>query len=376
MKKKNNKPLISIAIPTYNRAVFLQNLLSHIAPEANELEGIFQICISNNCSTDNTSEVVAGFQTRYPGLISYNENSENLGYDGNVLKIMEMSDGEFVWLLGDDDMIVDGGFKKVINFIKDYCDDNTGIILLGHESYCTDEKNGKEIAYFDTIEETKPKMYKTDIKDIIGIRSNNSFLSILLLNNKFLKKILKEENAYIAKAVTTSYIHVFIYQLMLLKYQQLEVLRFNEAIIHESLHCYKYYVEDKFSLYYVAWKKLDHLLLASKYVGDFYRRIITGEEKKIRRRAIKEMGSMKAFDTFNYHSFIGCVKLFFRQATWMDAFLVSFFFIIFLVTPSIILKEMYKTFVKAKYREKWQKVWLHIVVSNSMMSKGSRRLVF
>src|SRR3989344_1537810 len=115
----SNKPLLSIAIPTYNRAAYLQNLLDNILPQATQLDGMVQICISNNCSTDNTRELVLGLQKRYPNLIKCSENKQNLGFDMNVLKVVEMSDGEFIWTLSDDESITDNGLDQVVKFINE-----------------------------------------------------------------------------------------------------------------------------------------------------------------------------------------------------------------------------------------------------------------
>ncbi|MGA2418069.1 MAG: glycosyltransferase family 2 protein [Candidatus Staskawiczbacteria bacterium] len=359
----NDKPLISIAIPTYNRAVYLENLLNHIAPQAKESGGIVQICISNNCSTDNTHKVVMDFKEKYPGLINYNANEKNLGFDINMLKVIEMAQGDFVWPLGDDDLVVDGGFKKVIDFIDNYCDENTGLIMLGNKSYFVDSKTGKEVVYFDTAEKDKPRIYKINLKDIIGIRFSNSYLSVLLFNNNFLKRILEEEREIIEKSVGGLYIHTFLYQLMLLKYPKLEIIKLNEIIITDDSHYHKIYIEDKFTIFYASWKKLNDLLLHSKYTGDFYKKIIISEQKELRKSIIKEMGIMKAFGAFDYFSFFGCMKLFFQKAVLPDALLFSAFFVIFFIIPPFILRNLYKTFIKIKHKKNWQKVWLHIAGS-------------
>ena len=97
----DNKIFLSIAILTYNRASSLENLLNNILPQAKISKEGVQVCISNNGSEDNTREVVAGFQKKYPDLIKYNENKENLGFDANMVKALEMSDGNFGWTFGD-----------------------------------------------------------------------------------------------------------------------------------------------------------------------------------------------------------------------------------------------------------------------------------
>ncbi len=372
----NSQPLISIAIPTYNRAVFLENLLNHIAPQAQETGDLVQICISNNCSTDNTREVIIKFMEKYPDLIRYNENEKNLGIDRNLLKVMEMAQGDFVWLLGDDDMMVNNGIKKVIDFINTYCNKNTGLIILGHEAYFIDSKTGKKIVHFDTIEKDKSKIYNINRKDIIGLcYPSDTFISALLFNNTFLKIILKEEKAIIQEAIKAKdYVHAFLYQLMFLKYPHLEALKLNETIIDEDLHYYKFYVEDKFGLHYAARKELADLLLSSKYTDDYYRKIITHGVEGLTKSFIIEMGVMKSFRTLNYLSFFGCVKIFFLKAPLTDALLFSLFFIFFNIVPSVVLRNLYKLFIRIRLKD-WQKTWSTIVVTNSKMSKGSRRLL-
>jgi glycosyltransferase involved in cell wall biosynthesis len=372
----NEKPLLTIAIPTYQRAGFLKNLLEVILPQAHAMHGMIQVCISDNGSNDNTREIVLDAKKTYGELIIYHEHKKNTGHDNNMLTVMEMSLGKFVWLLGDDDMIAPHGIEKVIYGIKNFCNEHTGLVIMSHQSYFIDEKTGQEVVYFETKDSNKPSAYPIATKDIMGLRSENSFLSVLLFNNDFLKKVLQEEKAAIQEAMGTGYLHAFIAQLMLLKYSELQIMKYNEVIIREALHGYKFYVEDKFKLYYVGWNRFDNLLLSNKYMTPFYRTVIVREKKKLRRRALKEMALMKAFGTFNYVSFLGCINLFFNQAPLLDAVIFSVFFAIISLTPSWFIKSGYKMFIKVKYKNTWQTVWLHIVVSQEMMSKGERRLVY
>ena len=125
-----NDILLSIAIPTYNRADCLKNLLTNILPQAEKIEEGVQICISNNGSTDNTREVVMGFVEKYPGLIKYHENETNLGIDRNLLAIFKMADGQFNWTFGDDDIIVEGGIQEVVDLIKKHANEKTGLMFV------------------------------------------------------------------------------------------------------------------------------------------------------------------------------------------------------------------------------------------------------
>ncbi|MBK7095860.1 MAG: glycosyltransferase [Saprospiraceae bacterium] len=63
--------LLSITIPTYNRASFLKETLKQLFFQFDEIDiNQIEIIVSDNCSTDNTSEVIfefvkKGFQINY-----------------------------------------------------------------------------------------------------------------------------------------------------------------------------------------------------------------------------------------------------------------------------------------------------------------------
>ena len=150
----HQKPLLSIAIPTYNRAGFLENLFHNIMPQAKALEGMIEICISNNASSDNTSAMVMSFKDKYPDLIKYNENEKNLGYDRNILKAIELAVGEFIWTFGDDDLVREGGLNEVIKLIKKSSIEKTGLIFVRRQEYFIDKKTGEKIICCNTFQRT------------------------------------------------------------------------------------------------------------------------------------------------------------------------------------------------------------------------------
>ena len=107
---------LSICIPTFNRAKCLVNCLESILLNVDRLNLAFQICVSDNCSTDDTEQVVRAAQERMP--IDYQRNSKNVGIPQNFLNVVEMAKGDFVWLIGDDDLLMPMALKKVIELIE------------------------------------------------------------------------------------------------------------------------------------------------------------------------------------------------------------------------------------------------------------------
>ncbi|MDA9321671.1 glycosyltransferase [Gammaproteobacteria bacterium] len=112
-----DKPIITICIPTYNRSKSLENCLNSIAIASKNHFKQFEVCISDNGSTDKTRDVVKNVETLFD--IKYHRNETNLGIPRNFLKVVSMAKGEFIWLLGDDDMLLPDTFDRLLPLIID-----------------------------------------------------------------------------------------------------------------------------------------------------------------------------------------------------------------------------------------------------------------
>ena len=79
MESKNQYPLVSIGIPTYNRNEGIRKTLESIwSQHYPNLE----IIISDNNSTDNTQEIIEGIARNHPD-IKYWRQETNIGMAGN-----------------------------------------------------------------------------------------------------------------------------------------------------------------------------------------------------------------------------------------------------------------------------------------------------
>jgi abequosyltransferase len=121
------RPLLTIAIPTYNRASFLKQNLSSLFDQL-VAESRVELIVSDNASTDATPEVVAQFVGR--GLpLRFLHNASNLGADANFLQCFEQARGKYVWIFGDDDILIGGGIAAILSYceLKEY-----DILYLNH----------------------------------------------------------------------------------------------------------------------------------------------------------------------------------------------------------------------------------------------------
>jgi glycosyltransferase involved in cell wall biosynthesis len=109
---------ISICIPTYNRAAHLANCLNSLIVNRERTDVEFEVCVSDNGSTDNTADVVRAAQARLP--IRYHRNERNLGIPRNFLNVVSMAKGDFAWLVGDDDLLVPDCIHKLARLIDSH----------------------------------------------------------------------------------------------------------------------------------------------------------------------------------------------------------------------------------------------------------------
>ncbi len=106
---------LAICIPTYNRSSVLDSLLSYLVPKVKCFS--IPIYISDNASSDSTTDVVLRKKDYYE-YIFYNRNNINVGADRNFEAVLKMSECDYSWLLGDDDIIIDGAIEYVLNAVS------------------------------------------------------------------------------------------------------------------------------------------------------------------------------------------------------------------------------------------------------------------
>ena len=107
--------ILSICIPTYNRAENLPNCLNSILISKRKTNLKFEICISDNASNYSVKKIIKPFKKKLN--IRLNRNKKNLGYAVNLLKSVSMAKGEFAWCIGDDDLLVPKALKKINSLI-------------------------------------------------------------------------------------------------------------------------------------------------------------------------------------------------------------------------------------------------------------------
>ncbi|MDR2384336.1 MAG: glycosyltransferase [Tannerella sp.] len=129
-------PLVSICIPCYNAEKFVGDTLrSVLAQTYCNLE----IIVCDDCSTDNTLQVVKSFAD--PRITVY-VNEQNLGCSGNYNRALSYAKGKYVKLLCADDLITPNCIERQVQAFEE--NEGKNIVMVTASKYVINE-SGKRI---------------------------------------------------------------------------------------------------------------------------------------------------------------------------------------------------------------------------------------
>lgn len=109
MVLSQEKPLVSICIPTYNCAKFLKDCLDSIV---NQTYPNKEIIVCDNASTDNTEEIIKEYIEKHN--IRYYRNARNIGAEANFSKCIQLAIGEYIAIFHSDDLYMVNMVQKQV----------------------------------------------------------------------------------------------------------------------------------------------------------------------------------------------------------------------------------------------------------------------
>ena len=125
---------LTVAIPTYNRAAFLETALQRLIASINESGAAVEIVVLDNASTDETPSVVQRLAASHP--ITYLRHPTNIGANPNCAAATRCGSGEYLWILGDDDYPTNtcvGSLLRLLGQRPDY-------VILNYDTFLPDLK--------------------------------------------------------------------------------------------------------------------------------------------------------------------------------------------------------------------------------------------
>jgi len=164
------RPLLTCAITTYNRVLWLKHSLPRLIETARPFGHAAQIVVCDNASMDATADLVA----RFSGTPNFKavRNPVNVGMLGNLGVTARASDGSFIWLLGDDDIVLDGAIEAILNGIERHPD--VEMVYLNY-LYSLSKSPAGSATIQDLVQGAKPISYGGPNKYVRELREVAAF---------------------------------------------------------------------------------------------------------------------------------------------------------------------------------------------------------
>jgi len=123
MTQSNNGPRLSIGVPVYNGADYIEEaIVSHLEQDF----GDFELVVSDNCSDDDTPEIVRSLAAQ-DARVTYTRNDTNVGGPANFNRLFRLTSGELFRWAAADDRIEPGYLQKVVELF-----DQDPNLAIGH----------------------------------------------------------------------------------------------------------------------------------------------------------------------------------------------------------------------------------------------------
>lgn len=106
-------PVVSVLIPTYNKAEFIEEAIESVLAQTYEN---FELIIVDDCSTDNTVNIVQKFLG--DRRIQFFQNKKNLGIGGNWNKALSYAKGKYIKYLMADDKFENRLLEKYVEVME------------------------------------------------------------------------------------------------------------------------------------------------------------------------------------------------------------------------------------------------------------------
>lgn len=161
-----NKPLVSVAIITYNQKDFLREAIESVLQQDYRP---LQIVIGDDFSTDGTQELMLEYEKKYPEIFTLKFSLKNSGNTANANNVHFACTGKYIAWLGGDDLMLPFKITEQVAFLESNPDYN----IVYHNLDVFDSNSAKHLRFY-----TGPKDKHTgDVKKLIKYGTFNGACS-------------------------------------------------------------------------------------------------------------------------------------------------------------------------------------------------------
>lgn len=180
-----NEPetMVSICCVTYNHGKYIAEALEGFLMQKTNFN--FEILVGEDCSTDNTRNIVQDYCLKYPGRIRMVTDEVNVGSIKNQVRIFDQAKGKYIAMCDGDDYWVDPlKLQKQFDFMESHEDS----VICCHYSRVIDEDG--ELVYVHP----QPVRLEFAYEDVLmGKKEETRICSLMLQNKEAINQISSQE---------------------------------------------------------------------------------------------------------------------------------------------------------------------------------------
>lgn len=118
MSIKGGGPLLTIAIPTFDRNEILSRTVAQLLPQ---LRADCVVVVIDNGSQTAVDQTLDPLLAQYPDAnVRIIRNPVNIGANANILRCFEVCETPWLWILGDDDEVCDNAVSVVVQKLTEH----------------------------------------------------------------------------------------------------------------------------------------------------------------------------------------------------------------------------------------------------------------
>jgi glycosyltransferase involved in cell wall biosynthesis len=164
----NSSVSLSISIPAYNRPKWLVRTLESITSCSQFAINDIEIIISDDSPDRACAEIVEMTLKNWTGRWKYFHNTPALGMANNWNRCLQLSSGQYILVIHDDDFLVDKGVENILETIKNI-KENKNVLLFGVNVVDSNGRIMKKQCF-------RKKVYLEPKEAIQKLTSNSSFV--------------------------------------------------------------------------------------------------------------------------------------------------------------------------------------------------------
>ena len=183
----SNKLKLSVIVPVYNLQAYIAECLDSLIQQ--DVTFDYEIIVANDCSTDNSLNIIEAYQAKHPNLIKLINNQTNQRLAKNMRLLLGQAKGDYIAYMDGDDVALPGKLNAQVSHL----DANPKCGMVYHEVAIFDSETNEDKGFY--TRQYYNKQYipaQATIDDIVKFGSFFQASSLMFRRHAHLDKVVDE----------------------------------------------------------------------------------------------------------------------------------------------------------------------------------------